>query len=66
MIVDRVGVEGGAKISERACDCLAGVVDIDSLDFHDSPGLSSSLGELRPTSLATVFYILLIVLNNLP
>jgi len=42
---------GGAKLSERANDGVAGVVDIDSPDFHDSLWLSDLLGELRPTFL---------------
>jgi len=42
-------LRGGVKLSERTCDGVAGVVDIDSSYFHDSPWLSGSLGELRPT-----------------
>jgi hypothetical protein len=41
--------KGGAQLSEQASDGVAGVVDIDSLDLHDSPWLSGLLGELRPT-----------------
>ncbi len=49
IIIHYDGSGGGAKLSVRACVGVAGVVDIDLLDFHDSPWLSGLLGELHPT-----------------